>query len=104
MADETLIGKTFGRLTVVGLTTERTGRYKVWECRCECGNRITATTKQLSGGKLRSCGCLGKDPRLQHPAKYDCTCFRPNGPRCAGLTELLCMTTGKCSFYKSKRK
>ncbi len=51
-----LIGSTFGKLTVV----EKTGAAEsgiVWGCVCECGNRIEVTTGRLTTGNNRSCGC-----------------------------------------------
>lgn len=50
-----LIGKTFGRLTVVKIdnTTQ-----KLWVCRCSCGNQVKLTSYQLTSGHTKSCGCL----------------------------------------------
>lgn len=56
-----LLGQTFGRLTVI----KEAGRDKagsvLWECRCECGNKKTATSYALTSGNCKSCGCISKE-------------------------------------------
>jgi hypothetical protein len=59
--DENLIGKIFGRLTVVKLASIGPLGGFVWECLCECGNVITIKPKYLVSGNTRSCGCLKID-------------------------------------------
>lgn len=51
-----LIGKTFGRLSVI----EEVG--KEWLCICSCGSFKRSTTQLLNRGAVKSCGCL----------KFDC--------------------------------
>lgn len=54
-----LIGKKFGRLTVISLSNERGNVNQVkWNCICDCGNTHTVTGECLSNGKSKSCGCL----------------------------------------------
>ena len=57
-----LIGKQFGRLTVVGNTgkTKKPGG-QIWECRCSCGNVVYKTTANLKKDNCKSCGCLRKE-------------------------------------------
>ena len=55
----TLVGKRFGRLTVIAESYTKRGSYV---CKCDCGN----TTKPIQAGNLRhgrqkSCGCLKVD-------------------------------------------
>lgn len=50
-----LLGETFGKLTVVAKWISPEGLIS-WECVCDCGNNVEATSKQLFGGKS-SCGC-----------------------------------------------
>lgn len=60
--NETMIGKRFGRLTVVG--REKTyvapcgTKRAMWKCLCDCGNEIVASTINLTSGNTKSCGCL----------------------------------------------
>lgn len=58
-----LIGKKFGRLTVVALDGSSRGGSKVWECVCDCGNKALITTRHLNrkNCNIRSCGCISKE-------------------------------------------
>lgn len=57
-----LIGKRFGKLTVVKRAkdkVDKTGRtYIMWECNCDCGNRTIIRNASLRSGHTSSCGCL----------------------------------------------
>ena len=55
---------TFGRLTVTGRAPERIGVKTAWECLCQCGNRTTSTTDNLTGGGSRSCGCVRSEKTI----------------------------------------
>lgn len=52
-----LIGKKFGRLTVIADTQEKQGTAKMWLCRCECGKELKVRTDSLTSGRTISCGC-----------------------------------------------
>lgn len=41
-------------LEVVGFDTEK----QLWKCKCECGNLIFYSSRQLQNNKPKSCGCL----------------------------------------------
>lgn len=50
-------GKTFGRLLVI--RPVRTYQHKiVWLCRCICGKEHEVVSSKLTGGEVKSCGCL----------------------------------------------
>lgn len=52
-----LVGKRFGKLTVVAKGP--TVRFTHWICRCDCGNPVgPIRSTSLTGGTTRSCGCL----------------------------------------------
>lgn len=58
-----LIGKRFGRLTVVEkVFVKEVGKSKAkrqfWKCLCDCGNTVYVDTGHLNSGQTRSCGCL----------------------------------------------
>lgn len=61
-ATSEMIGKTFGRLTVVSFTGDKNaaGNY-LWNCSCICGNVTQAATVDLNRGNVRSCGCLQRE-------------------------------------------
>ena len=52
-----LIGRKFGKLTVIASAGKRK-QHSIWECCCECGGKKVARTNPLLSGRIRSCGCL----------------------------------------------
>lgn len=57
MTKENLIGKTFGRLTVIEYDSDS----DQWKCRCSCGNLNYVRSINLKSGSVKSCGCLHKE-------------------------------------------
>jgi hypothetical protein len=57
-----LLERVYGRLTVVGESEKKhcTGS-AIWECECECGNRILVPARYLQSGGTQSCGCYRRD-------------------------------------------
>lgn len=53
-----LVGKKFGKLTVIEETSERLNTEIIWLCQCECGNITKVRTSHLTSGDTSSCGCL----------------------------------------------
>lgn len=58
MKKQSLLGKQFGRLTVieVGPLTKQ-GKIR-WRCRCACGGELLSVGGNLQSGNTKSCGCL----------------------------------------------
>ena len=54
-----LMGKSFGRLTVVRLS--RVNISARWDCTCACGNTCTIGSSSLLSGKTTSCGCYNRE-------------------------------------------
>jgi hypothetical protein len=54
-----LIGKTFGKLTVVKHVPGKPNTY--WLCQCACGLEKTIRGDHLRYGKITSCRCLQRD-------------------------------------------
>lgn len=52
-----LIGKTFGRLTVISVLGV-SNKHKHYLCRCSCGKEACVDGGNLSKGHTKSCGCL----------------------------------------------
>lgn len=52
-----LIGKKYGRLTVVEELISDTPQ-RLWRCKCECGNEVSVHSYTLTSGHTQSCGCL----------------------------------------------
>ncbi|NFU23640.1 hypothetical protein FDF83_03635 [Clostridium botulinum] len=56
-----LVGKKFGRWTVVKRSgTNLNGSVK-WECICECGNKGFISSYALRSGESKSCGCYSRE-------------------------------------------
>lgn len=58
-----LVGRRFGRLTVIERTAERQNTFVVYRCVCDCGQEKKANTGALGSGNTKSCGCLGDENR-----------------------------------------
>lgn len=56
-----LTGMRFGRLIVSDREgTSRDGK-ALWRCTCDCGGEALVTTRSLTAGRTRSCGCLWRE-------------------------------------------
>lgn len=53
-----LIGKKFGKLTVIEKIAKKRNGYHLWKALCDCGEYTEATTGHLNSGGKKSCGCL----------------------------------------------
>lgn len=53
-----LTGQRFGRLIVQKRTHDSMDGLISWQCKCDCGNTCTASTRNLRKGDKKSCGCL----------------------------------------------
>jgi hypothetical protein len=64
--DSEMIGRQFGRLSVVsrvGSIKGKTNSRKLWDCVCTCGNHKIVNTRDLTNGHTQSCGCLADESR-----------------------------------------
>ena len=59
--EKQMIGRTFGRLTVVAEGTRAADGGKLWQCRCSCGFSGLYRGSNLRAGNTQSCGCLRVD-------------------------------------------
>lgn len=53
-----LLGRRFGRLTVVERAGQAYNRAYIWRCQCDCGGESLVKTGNLKAGGALSCGCL----------------------------------------------
>lgn len=61
MKADKMIGKKYGRLTVVGFEKDtKEKRYKL-VCVCDCGNKAVVSMSNLIKGATKSCGCLWRE-------------------------------------------
>ncbi|EPB8173207.1 hypothetical protein ACRTAL_002384 [Clostridium perfringens] len=60
--DRDLIGKKFGKLTVINkIEGKSKRRKKEYLCKCECGNEKIVCRDDLISSHTKSCGCLHKE-------------------------------------------
>ncbi len=56
-----LIGKQFGRLTVIEYARTNKSNNSMWKCKCSCGNIKIVNSQKLRAGTTKSCGCLNSE-------------------------------------------
>ncbi len=56
-AAQSSVGEKFGRLTVMRLSQKK----HFVDCRCECGEELSAYVYSIINGDTRSCGCLSQE-------------------------------------------
>ena len=104
-----LTGQKFNMLDVIELSEKLdASKCRQWKCRCDCGRITYASSHQLKSGAKKSCGCANpyaskKLPETGYPTKTDCMFYSKRCKTgCKILIEKLCVTKGKCGFYKRK--
>lgn len=60
---DNIIGRKFGRLTVIEKTNLRQSGHVLWECRCDCGNTVVVRKNSFVSKSTQSCGCMKKENR-----------------------------------------
>ena len=58
-----LAGMRFGKLVALRPSPTRKDGYVEWFCKCDCGGDKLVTVGALTGGNVRSCGCLRGRPK-----------------------------------------
>lgn len=70
-----LVGKRFGRLTVVEQAEDYVissgKRCAQWICRCDCGNEHIVRGYSLKNGDTKSCGCLAREKTVERNKKHN---------------------------------
>lgn len=61
-----LVGKPFGRLTVVERAESDAHRHARWRCQCACGGMSVVLSGNLLCGHAQSCGCEENKPKHGH--------------------------------------
>lgn len=76
-----MIGKKFGKLTVLKKLEERKRGKIAYECMCDCGNVAVVIGSDLKSGHIKSCGCLhGNNHKLSRTRIY--SIYRHMKDRC----------------------
>lgn len=58
-----LVGRTFGKLSVLSLARSDARHRKYYLCKCTCGNDKVVNGASLVSGNTKSCGCLSREAR-----------------------------------------
>lgn len=66
-----LIGDRYGRLIVLKELNKRHGvkKERVFQCLCDCGNKVEVPIGMLRNGNKKSCGCLQREARYAENRK-----------------------------------
>jgi hypothetical protein len=67
-----MIGKKFGRLTILEIIKKQSGRQSkaYFRCRCDCGREKDIQAYDVKRGKAQSCGCLHREIAKQAATKH----------------------------------
>lgn len=68
-----LVGKQFGRLTVLHEAGRDKHSNALWQCECSCGVIKTYIASKLRSGTTRSCGCLHNEELRQRKITHNMT-------------------------------
>lgn len=55
-----ITGGRFGRLVAIERTAAKSGTSYLWLCKCDCGEYISVSIRNLASGHTKSCGCSRK--------------------------------------------
>ena len=64
---EDVLGKRYGKLTVISIGKDKKGT--IWKCQCDCGKIYSNYAKYIKYGNIISCGCIAKE--IKENAIYD---------------------------------
>jgi hypothetical protein len=67
---ENLVNRKFGRLLVIRYALRNKYNHIMWKCICDCGNYVKVSSNDLKSSNTRSCGCLGKEVRVQSAKQW----------------------------------
>lgn len=107
-----LLNQKFGKLIVTKFNSVDKNQQCLWECLCECGNKLVTLGTSLTSGCTTSCGCnksqfrenligkrftrllvVGEAVKINNSYKWTCLCD------CGKIT---LVTTGRLNFGTSK--
>lgn len=68
-----LLNQRFGKLTVLEETPERKNKSVVWKCKCDCGEEVFLSTKELRSDGITQCKSCGTDRQPRSGRRDDLT-------------------------------
>jgi hypothetical protein len=94
MTVKDMVGRVFGRWTVIDLAEGRSSiGYLLWLCKCKCGSIRIVCGNNLRSGNSKSCGCIKSEIVTQRNYKHGLTYTAEYGAwsglrsRCANLND-----------------
>jgi len=63
-------GDRFSHLSVIDYSHTNKGS-AYWRCKCDCGNHVTVTGRNLRRGNTKSCGCTRHILKVRRPIRID---------------------------------
>jgi len=108
-----MVGRKYGRLTVVERHGSSERGHARWLCRCDCGNEVVVDGSALRSGHTKSCGCFQRErvkelhsllegiaafnalvSNMQHSAKMRALEWQLTDEQVAHLTKQVCHYCG----------
>lgn len=65
-----LSNKRFGRLIVLNISKEQTGKAFKWDCLCDCGKHCRVAGQKLRDERTISCGCYHREMMKERAASF----------------------------------
>lgn len=65
-----MVGRTFGRLTVIEQNGVNARKLAIWKCRCQCGKVVIRAGSDLRKGSVKSCGCLPRESATSNSLRH----------------------------------
>lgn len=90
-----LLGGKYGHLTVVAEAGKNKSGNYMWECKCECGQTITASSSNLVRGHTTSCGCHRRE-QMRKVSKQGTHYASQKGDKDHRLYNVWCSMKGRC--------
>ena len=96
--DNSVIGKKFGRLTVLEFAEARNKKITV-KCKCECGAEIVCLIANIKKGNTLSCGCIHREQIIARNKTAFC---RTHGESKTRLYKIWNAMKQRCSNPKNR--
>lgn len=91
-----MIGKRFGRLTVIAEADSAKNRQAQWLCKCDCGNLTQPIAGiNLRNGHTQSCGCFKRENTIKR--------FSTHGKTRTRIYKIWCCMKERCEYPKNNR-
>lgn len=70
MKENDIIGKKYGRLTVVKFSHTNKNHKRCYICKCDCGKEVVVLSNSIRTGNTMSCGCLKEEEWFKKITKH----------------------------------